>query len=404
MAVARSTRPPGLPRHLPSLTGVRFLACLVVFAAHALDAPRLFADPKLQRFFGEMASTGTVAVTLFFLLSGFVMTWTARPGEPARRFWRRRLVRVVPNHVLCLAAAAVLVAACGVGTQLSVGDGPWHPGAVLANLFLVHVWVPSGDFIVAANPVTWSMACEVLFYLLFPVLIRWVRAIPRARLGAWTLAMVAAAASVPCVAQWLLPAPAPVPGMPQISLEQYWLAYVFPVSRLPEFLIGMLLARLIAEGWRPPRLRHVAALPFVTVLLTLQMPAVFTFGPLSAGPVALVVAALAHRDLLGRGRWLSSDWMVAAGERTYACYLSHYVVIMYVTQLVAGPGAAYATPVALGYVLLMAALTLAATWALYRFVERPAMERWARPRRPATGAAVPAPAAEPASSTAAQSR
>ncbi|POX36331.1 hypothetical protein C3486_34195 [Streptomyces sp. Ru73] len=373
---------------LPSLTGVRFFACGTVVLAHVLAVSRIFGEAPLQRGLDALVPPAANAVTLFFVLSGFVLTWTAAPGDTARGFWRRRAARVLPNHVLTCTAAAVLVALHGVRAELGGGHGPWHPAAVVANLFLVHVWLPDGALILAAHPVTWSLACEALFYLLFPLLLRAVRRIRPARLPVWALATTAVTVGVPSVSL-LLTGPPSDPQVP-VSTLQFWAAHVFPVSRLPEFVLGMLAARLVAEGWRPPRLRYAVPALFLTVAAGLALPPVFVFGPLSAGPAGLLTAALAVRSLRAGPCWLERPWLVALGRRTYACYISHFVVIMYVRQYVTGPGTSFGVPAALGYAALMLVLSALATWPLYRFVERPAMARPAPPRTAATGIRVPA--------------
>ncbi|GAA0449962.1 acyltransferase [Streptomyces olivaceiscleroticus] len=382
------THSPGQrPPALPSLTGVRFFACGTVVLAHVLAVSRIFSDAQLQLALGGLVPLATNAVTLFFVLSGFVLTWAASPGDTARRFWRRRAAKVLPNHVVTCTAAAVLVALYGVQAELSSAHGSWHPLAVVANLFLVHVWLPDGDFILAAHPVTWSLACEALFYLLFPVLILVVRRIRPARLPVWALATAAATVCVPSLSL-LLAGPPFDPQVP-VSELQFWAAYVFPVSRLPEFVLGMLLARLVAEGWRPPRLRYGVPTLFLVVVVGLALPPVFVFGPLSAGPAGLVTAALAVRSLGAEPFWLERPWLVALGRRTYACYISHFVVVMYVRQYVTGPGTSFGVPVALAYAALMVVLSALVAWALYRFVECPVMARLAPPRAPADRASIP---------------
>ena len=78
-----------LTSRLPSLTGMRFFAALMVFAFHAI---------VLNPFTSEGAQTvtntvfgggGFTGVTFFFILSGFVLTCAVRPRDSAPRFWRR---------------------------------------------------------------------------------------------------------------------------------------------------------------------------------------------------------------------------------------------------------------------------------------------------------------------------
>jgi len=77
-----------------SLTGLRGVAAVSVLLYHIPHQPAFtqFAIPLFSRAY--------LAVDLFFILSGFVLTWVARPGEPRRRFYRRRLVKIFPNHIV----------------------------------------------------------------------------------------------------------------------------------------------------------------------------------------------------------------------------------------------------------------------------------------------------------------
>lgn len=74
-----------LRRDLPSLTGMRWAAALLVFGTHV----RIFgyfggdAAHSVQTLLGP----GSAGVSFFFILSGFVLTWTARPHDKATSFW-----------------------------------------------------------------------------------------------------------------------------------------------------------------------------------------------------------------------------------------------------------------------------------------------------------------------------
>lgn len=92
------------PAALPSLTGMRFLAAALVFLAH-MSAVRMFTDQQLNKdvdtYFGTL---GSIGVTFFFILSGFVLTWSARTDDRPRLFWRRRLAKIYPTHFVTWAA------------------------------------------------------------------------------------------------------------------------------------------------------------------------------------------------------------------------------------------------------------------------------------------------------------
>lgn len=72
---------------LPSLTGMRFPAALLVFLFHvSLPAGWLMPGDANSTLFARLVEqAGGVGVTFFFVLSGFVLTWSAREGtRPGR--------------------------------------------------------------------------------------------------------------------------------------------------------------------------------------------------------------------------------------------------------------------------------------------------------------------------------
>ena len=93
---------------LESLTGMRFLAALLVFGCHAAVLG-YFAPETELRLMKFTYSGGWIGVVFFFVLSGFVLTWSVRPGDTPRAFWRRRVCKIYPNH-LVTALAAILLA------------------------------------------------------------------------------------------------------------------------------------------------------------------------------------------------------------------------------------------------------------------------------------------------------
>ena len=84
---------------LDSLTGLRWWAAFAVFCYHMMS----FAPvPGL----GAVARFGNHGVAFFFLLSGFVLTWSAGiSGTAVANFYWRRLARIYPAHVLALLVA-----------------------------------------------------------------------------------------------------------------------------------------------------------------------------------------------------------------------------------------------------------------------------------------------------------
>jgi peptidoglycan/LPS O-acetylase OafA/YrhL len=142
--------------HLRRLTSLRWFAALAVFADHAVSSGH-----GSSRWF----VLGDAGVSFFFVLSGVVLAWSARPGDTARRFWRRRFARIYPATLVSGVAAGLLIWAGWV-------YGSLRGFAAVTHLFLIQAWWPSGQNpVYAYNGVAWSLSCEAFFYLLFPLLL-----------------------------------------------------------------------------------------------------------------------------------------------------------------------------------------------------------------------------------------
>ncbi|UNO38717.1 acyltransferase [Streptomyces sp. MST-110588] len=372
--------PPAAFVRLPSLTGLRFVAAFGVFVCHVAtsEAARTGTWPSPVLFL-----LGPVCVSVFFVLSGFVLTLSARETDTVRGFWRRRIVKIYPNHLVVWATIMVLVRGIGMPTH---GVHPTVLGD-LANALLVHTLIPLPGFGLAGNSVAWSLTCELLFYLLFPLLLPLVTRIRTKGLPA--------AALIAAVAVWAVPLSmlgidgpllehGPLPG--KVSMTQMALVYMFPPCRLPEFLLGMVLARMHMNGFRV-RVGVTASAGLLCAALFLGvavLPAPFLPAAATVVPVALLIRATAALDTQGRRSLLRTPGAVFLGDLSYAFYLEHATVIAALLYYADGLGNAYwvacvAFPVA-----------LAAAWLLHTLIERPCMRRLTtgRPRSlPATATA-----------------
>src|SRR5688572_17859609 len=141
---------------IASLTGIRFFAAIhVVFFHYA---------PGLPHYLGNVVQNGYLAVGLFFVLSGFVLTYNYgdRKIEP-RRFWLARFARIYPAYLLgfLLIAPAVIVRLQGDPVKLAASG--------VAAAALLQGWIP-GLALVWNGP-GWSLSVEAFFYLLFPLML-----------------------------------------------------------------------------------------------------------------------------------------------------------------------------------------------------------------------------------------
>ena len=250
--------------------------------------------------------------------------------------------------------------------------------AAILNALLLQSYSPDLNVRASYNPVAWSLSCEMLFYLLFPLLAYGVRRIRPARLWWWTGGTVALIFLLAALSGLLPPQqPYPIVGMTD---WQTWLLYQFPPARLPEFALGILLARIVLTGQRLPfGLRGATIFVVVMGALLPLFPGTYRAVAVMVLPLGLLIAASASNDVAGRRSWLAGRLMVWLGELSFAFYLWHYLVLDAIHQWLGGRS--WDTPEALGVVALILAVALALSWLLYNLVERPMMRRFAAPKR-----------------------
>ncbi len=374
----------GVPRKLDSLTGLRFYAAFVVFLFHTgimMNPARPtgpinpFADVHVAKWYGAIFGTGGfVGVSFFFVLSGFVLSWSVKPGEKGRAFIRRRIVKIFPNHLAMWVAAMVLFAAAYTSWKA------WLP-----NLFLVHPWFPNFSIAMSVDTPSWSLGGELLFYVLFPLIIRPIVRMDVRRLWLWAGIMVAGLFAYQLIATFVVPSEGANPNIP-VSPLQYWFGYFLPAGRLFEFVLGAVLARIVLAGkWIA--IKPAAAVVFMVVgyVASMFVPFQFSLNFATLIPIAVMVASFANADLRGTRTRLRGRVAVLLGNVSFGFYLAQGVTIFYLRSVMGN--ALFSTPVAILVLIGLFAVTLSVGWLLYRFVETPMMRRFgrARPKR------VPAP-------------
>src|SRR5262245_26814613 len=369
---------------LPSLSGLRFGAVLLVFGFHVYIAD-LFADGAVRTALGWMFGPGAGGVSLFFVLSGFVLTWSAQPTDTVRQFWWRRFARIYPTHATTALVALVGLAVAGAGVSAAV---------VVPNLLLVHVWIPDHRVFFGLNAVSWFVACEAFFYAIFPFLHRAVCRLPGRALWPGSLALFAVTWAIPLAVQ-------PLP-----ETTRYWAIWILPLSRLPEFVVGIFLARIVREG-RAPWLRvpPLAAVAVVAYFGSTLLPTDFRHVAATAAPLALLVAALGTADMARVARAKSAvdgdseeevratstagtdaprsyRVMVLLGQYAFAFFMVHQLVLRTVLELAGPVDTAVASVAVLSTALVLALL---ASWLLHHVVALPATRLLGRATPNASG-------------------
>lgn len=369
---------PEHPSRLPSLTGLRIVAALMVFGTHIFEV-RIFGSPGINAVMSHSLSQGGVGVTFFFILSGFILLWTARDDDTVLRFWRRRAVKIYPNHLVTWLLALILLSLAGF-TYLGPFK-PWTAGTFL-NMFLLQDWFPQAKIYFGMDTPSWSLGCEAFFYLTFPWTLRLVRRIDAKYLWASVAVLIAAVWFAPLIAQGVFHG-SNSPLVPGIAAgeDQVWFVYVFPPIRALEFLLGMVLARIVLTGqWIRIGLWLAMLLSFVGYIASSYLPPLYGLVAGAVIPLALIVPAAATADVQSRPSPWRGRTMVWLGNVSFAFYLVH-VLVVWTVRYALGLNQSFGTLEGIGITVFTLAVALGAAALIYYAVERPLVRRFSSPRR-----------------------
>ena len=335
----------------------------------------------MNRALFDFVDGGRPAVSLFFVLSGFILTYTYREplatGGP-RAFYVARFARIYPVVLLGLALVAPVTA-----WLLYTGDATrllqWfalkssvHLSLVLSllcQLLLLNAWFPFAAINQPWNGPSDSVSCEAFFYALFPWLLR--------KLDGRGMGRIMLA----CAAVWIAQGVGTVLIQSTLPVSRSgFLVVALPLLRMAEFVLGIG-AALVFMSMRERRAhRHMLGVMFVCIALAaiIVLAAWHPFSPVfyvEAPFFALLILGLAllERPVIGL---LHGRALVQLGEASYSLYLIH-VPIAYLA-LLTGFGRAN------GWMVL--AFALWGSVVVFRFYEEP-MRRAIRARL--TGANAP---------------
>ncbi|WP_406249602.1 acyltransferase family protein [Microbacterium sp. M] len=347
---------------LDSLTGLRWWAALAVFCFHIRNLVPLPGP------ISELTRYGNFGVAFFFILSGFVLTWSWRPSVGIGTFYWRRFARIYPlNLVTLLIAIPVFYSFTPDPAQPWVK--PFDLGILVLCLLLLQGWSRDPVVMFAGNPAAWTLTVEMFFYAMHPFLTKVLRLLTGrgaiyTAIGILILSVAARAVIVVSPTGWFA-------GLP------------WPILRLNEFAIGMCLAWAIRQGWRPrikvwvPLILLVA---YVVGMTTLHQVPQTQFVYNALVPYAsetmivmfsLLICAFAVADLDGSARMSRARPLVLLGEWSYAFYLIHATLI-YLALEHFGVQRGMA---GIAWILLILALAIACAWALHVFIEKPVEKR-----------------------------
>ncbi|MCZ4430318.1 acyltransferase [Agrobacterium sp. SOY23] len=288
----------------------RVIAIFLVTAYHLSRAFPVDAQVGSFDLYGVFRH-GYIGVDVFFVISGYVMalTWERQAGNFAsgsRSFLRSRLLRLMPAYVIAIVFWVTVIVSTGYAQK---PVGLFH---ILSHLTFTHTLFPSSFFSVSG--VMWSLAVEVHFYLLFPLLasLTW-------RQRFWVLGFCALVSL----------------GVTVVVPESHWLMYPLRwnvVTFLPLFMLGVFIYERHDENGRDLTwLFWPLIAGSVAVMLLVKPFDTNVFARLLLGGAlgfALVATSPFRSGELGLGKAIS---LVAAAS--YSIYLYNYVMLFLVDRV-----------------------------------------------------------------------
>lgn len=229
---------------LDQLTSLRFFAESMIVISHSRG---LFGITHLD-FNGQ-------GVSFFFVLSGFILAYvypSLNEWSKIKQFIRGRIARIWPAYLVSFLLGFWLL-----HYNLEIQK-------VAAFLLMIQSWIPMSAYYFSYNAVSWSVATEFFFYLMFPlVILKWNRT--------WLFKLVFSAIIVIIIIMLSnaleLPAYSPKNIQNGLVVSEHGLVYISPLSRIFEFIFGM----TIALFWKK---RYSIPPPSVAISTTYEIGAI----------------------------------------------------------------------------------------------------------------------------------
>ena len=350
-------------RHIPGLNGVRALAVAAVLLFHA----------GLTWIPG-----GQLGVTVFFTLSGFLITSLLllekhRTGAIAlRAFWGRRARRLVPAMLVCFALVALVVKLSPTPASGGIGWDALAAATWTANWRFVLHHQQYADLFALPSPFQhfWSLAVEEQFYVVFPLLAVLVLGRRGARLRTGRLAV-------------LLTALIGLSAWQALRLydagEGLGHAYYGTDARMAEILVGSLLALALVRpdglrvvGRRAGWLLDAGAVVGITVIgyacatVSTEGAGLYRGWLLAVAVSTAAVIAATVQPGSWTGRALSPRPLVGLGVISYGVYLFHWPLFLLLTESSTGFDGVALFALRIGSTLALATISYAAVEAPVR--------------------------------------
>jgi peptidoglycan/LPS O-acetylase OafA/YrhL len=357
------------------LTGLRAIAATWVVIFHLVGGRKAVWNqqvPNLDSIGGPLIYAGQLGVDLFFVLSGFVLSlnYLDKLGPHltlagSRKFLWARLSRVWPVFFVMINVAGLVELAIARGSDRPLAS-EFHATAYLQQVTLTQQWFAARHDGTSWDGPAWTVSCEALAYLLFPILALIIARItvggsPRLLLG---LSLIVMAPYVLMMA----------------SSESFSSGFSWILRIMCQFLAGMLAYCFVkAVDWTKQRrdIAGVASVLLVVVIVAWLYVADQTAFKSDWSFVVLLFVPLVICLSVGSGpitAFLSTKTLLLGGYISYSLYLVQSPVLHSGDALVSGLKQTHPNI----YLTLCVALLPVAfftAYCMWRFIEEPARLR-----------------------------
>ncbi|ELY6369769.1 acyltransferase [Cronobacter sakazakii] len=296
-----------------SLTSLRKFAALGVFLSHLgiMSQSSIPQFNEASRYFFN----GYVGVTFFYILSGFIINYSFSRHLAEGRFNNKdfivyRLARLFPVHIVSLLCVLILFG-------YTKNWEATNKEALLYNTFLLQSFIPDAGYYFSFNPVSWSISCEMFFYLCFCLLVK-----------CRTKHLFFAFSAVQAINIYFL-------VYPPSGVSLHWLFYINPIFRISDFMLGIIICRAFLAKPVTPKIVVCSAMEIGSLLFLALTIYVATnhvdnmnvkYDLLYIPCMASVVIAFAFNGGI-ISRILANRYLILLGEASFSFYMFHWMIV-----------------------------------------------------------------------------
>jgi peptidoglycan/LPS O-acetylase OafA/YrhL len=337
-------------KYIDALRGVAIVGVLMVHCGQT------GSNENLPSFLQSVILNGAYGVQLFYVASAFTLFLSLAHRDKAHGsiwfdFFTRRFFRIAPMYYLGI---CYYLWQDGLGPRYWLGDQTqiteWN---VLSNVFFVHGFNPY--WMTSVVPGGWSIAVEMLFYCLVPVLFIYIKNTQQA------FSFVLLSLFFRALLQFVLL------RVHLIESARLWMEFInfYLPAQLPVFALGILFYFIVKENYRLSLSPYLLLIAFLVCAAHLAgiplLPNHFLFG------IAFVLLGLA----LSRTEFklFVNRVVTRLGRISYSMYLVHFAVLYWLAKMGAVDFVATTTPLlaSCNYLIRLFTVVVVSAWISFFF-------------------------------------